>query len=64
VRVSTTDPDARMMKMGDGGFRPAFSVQSATTPDEARVIVGVERAAPVVNADHHQGAGEGGARRG
>lgn len=42
VRVSTTDPDARVMKMGDGGFRPAFNVQLATTTDEARVIVGVE----------------------
>ena len=41
VRVSTTDPDARVMKMGDGGFRPAFNVQFATTADEARVIVGV-----------------------
>ncbi|MGH7166794.1 MAG: IS1182 family transposase [Nitrospiraceae bacterium] len=42
VRVSTTDPDARVMKMGDGGFRPAFNVQLATTTDQARVIVGVE----------------------
>ncbi len=42
VRVSTTDPDARVMKMGDGGFRPAFNVQLATTADEARVIVGVD----------------------
>lgn len=42
VRVSTTDPEARVMKMGDGGFRPAFNVQFATTTDEARVIVGVE----------------------
>ena len=42
ARVSTTDPDARVMKMGDGGFRPAFNVQFATTTDEARVIVGVE----------------------
>jgi transposase len=42
VRVSTTDPAARVMKMGDGGFRPAFNVQLATTADEARVIVGVE----------------------
>jgi transposase len=42
VRVSTTDPDARVMKMGDGGFRPAFNVQLATTTDPARVIVGVE----------------------
>ena len=42
VRVSTTDPDARVMKMGDGGFRPAFNVQFATTADKARAIVGVE----------------------
>lgn len=41
-RVSTTDPEARVMKMGDGGFRPAFNVQLATTTDTARVIVGVE----------------------
>jgi transposase len=42
ARVSTTDPDARVMKRGDGGFRPAFNVQFATTADEARVIVGVD----------------------
>lgn len=42
VRVSTTDPDARVMKMGDGGFRPAFNVQFSTTTDKARVIVGVD----------------------
>ncbi len=42
VRVSTTDPEARVMKMGDGGFRPAFNLQFATTSDEARVIVGVD----------------------
>jgi len=41
-RVSTTDPDARVMKMGDGGFRPAFNVQLGTTTDGARVIVGVD----------------------
>ena len=29
VRVSTTDPDARVMKMADGGFRPAFNAQLA-----------------------------------
>jgi transposase len=40
-RVSTTDPDARVMRMGDGGFRPAFNVQLATT-GEGRAIVGVE----------------------
>ena len=41
VRVSTTDPDARVMKMGDGGFRPAYNIQFATTTDETRIIVGV-----------------------
>lgn len=40
-RVSTTDPEARVMKMPDGGFRPAYNVQFATTTDAARVIVGV-----------------------
>ena len=40
-RVSTTDADARVMKMPDGGFRPAFNVQFATTTDKARIIVGV-----------------------
>lgn len=42
ARVSTTDPDARVMKMGDGGFRPAYNVQFATTADKARVIVGFD----------------------
>jgi len=42
ARVSTTDPQARVMKMGDGGFRPAYNVQFATTTDQARVIVGVD----------------------
>ena len=40
-RVSTTDPQARVMKMGDGGFRPAYNVQLTTTADDALVIVGV-----------------------
>jgi len=31
-RVSTTDPDARVMKMANGGFNPAFNVQIATSP--------------------------------
>jgi len=39
-RASTTDADARVMKMGDGGFRPAFNVQLATTCED-QVIVGV-----------------------
>jgi transposase len=43
-RASTTDADARVMKMGDGGFRPAYNVQMATAGSEmggARTIVGV-----------------------
>lgn len=40
ARASTTDADARVMKMGDGGFRPAFNVQLATTCQD-QVIVGV-----------------------
>lgn len=39
-RVSTTDPDARVMKMADGGFRPAYNVQFATDVD-SRTILGV-----------------------
>ncbi len=42
ARVSSTDPDARVMKMSDHGFRPAFNVPFATTTDRARVIVGVD----------------------
>jgi transposase len=40
LRVSTTDPEARVMKMGDGGFRPAVNVQYASDC-ETRLIVGV-----------------------
>jgi len=39
-RVSTTDPDARVMHMPDGGFRPALNAQFATDVD-SQVIVGV-----------------------
>lgn len=38
-RVSTTDPEARVMKMADGGFRPAYNVQFATDV-ATRIIVG------------------------
>ena len=40
ARVSTTDAEARVMKMGDGGFRPAYNVQFATQVGEP-FIVGV-----------------------
>ena len=39
-RASSTDAEARKMKMGDGGFRPAYNAQMATDT-ESRVIVGV-----------------------
>jgi transposase len=41
ARVSTTDPQATVMKMADGGFRPAYNVEYATTCD-GQVVVGVE----------------------
>lgn len=40
-RGSTTDPDARTMRMGDGGYRPAFNAQFATDAAHG-FIVGVE----------------------
>ena len=50
ARASTTDPEARVMKMADGGFRPAYNVQFATDHD-SDVIVGVA----VTNAsDQHE----------
>jgi transposase len=41
ARCSTTDPDATVMKMADGGFRPAYNIQYSTTTD-SQVIVGVD----------------------
>lgn len=40
ARGSTTDPDARIMKMGDGSYRPAYNVQIKTAVDSGSVIVG------------------------
>jgi transposase len=40
ARGSSTDPEARNMKMADGGFRPAFNVQFCTDT-QSQVIVGV-----------------------
>jgi len=50
ARASTTDPQARVMKMADGGFRPAQNVQLATDT-ASQVIVGVD----VVNTGSDQG---------
>jgi transposase len=41
ARVSTTDSEARVMRMADGGYRPAYNAQFATDP-VTQVIVGVE----------------------
>ena len=41
ARCSMTDPEARNMKMADGGFRPAYNVQFATD-GLARMIVSVD----------------------
>lgn len=40
-RSSTTDPDARVMKMADGGFRPALNVHMVSDA-ETKVIAAVE----------------------
>ena len=41
-RVSTTDPEARVMKMADGGFRPAFNAQFVVdAPTQFIAAVGV-----------------------
>ena len=41
ARASTTEATATVMKMADGGFRPAFNAQYATDT-ESQVIVGVD----------------------
>jgi transposase len=49
-RVSTTDPEARVMKMPNGGFNPGTNVQLAVDT-ESRAIVGVD----VTNAGSDKG---------
>lgn len=41
ARCSTTDPTATVMKMADGGFRPAYNFQFSTATD-SQVVVGVD----------------------
>lgn len=50
ARTSTTDPDARVMKMADGGYRPAYNAELATDT-ASQVIVGVA----LTNAGTDQG---------
>ena len=40
-RVSTTDPQATVMKMADGGFRPAYNVEYSTAC-HGQVVLGVD----------------------
>lgn len=51
ARCSTTDPDARKMKMADGGFRPGYNVQLASDGQSQMII-----AVSVTNSgsDHEQ----------
>lgn len=54
-RASTTDAEARVMKMPDTGFRPAYNVQLATAGSPTggpRTVVGVR----VTNEGHDYGA--------
>lgn len=41
VRASTSDPEARVMKQSDGGFRPSYNVQISTEAQN-RIIVGLD----------------------
>jgi transposase len=52
-RASLTDPEARFMRMPDGGNRPAYNVQLAADT-ESRAIVGVD----VTNAGSDAGLAE------
>jgi transposase len=40
-RASTTDPQARIMKMADAGFRPAYNVQVTSAAGEL-IVVGID----------------------
>ena len=62
-RASTTDAEARVMKMSDGGFRPAYNMQIVGAP-KGQVIVAVDTdtsgsdrglARPAIEALHGRG---------
>lgn len=40
-RASTTDAEARVLKMADGGFRPGYNMQIISTPEQ-QVVVAVD----------------------
>jgi hypothetical protein len=50
ARASTTDAEARVMKMGDGGYRPAFNAELATATG-SQIITGAD----VTNSGGDQG---------
>jgi transposase len=54
ARVSTTDAEARVMKMPDGGFRPAYNVQFAAETQHGLVV-----AVAVTNSGADQDALDG-----
>jgi transposase len=43
-RASTTDPQARVMKMADGGYRPAYNCQVATV-GQGQIVIALDVAA-------------------
>jgi len=46
ARASETDPEARIMKMGDGGYAPAYNVQLSTDAAHGLIVgVGVSQSA-------------------
>lgn len=51
ARASFSEPEARVMKQGDGGFRPAYNVQSVTDAAH-KIVVNVEVVAQA--NDQHQ----------
>ena len=53
ARVSTTDPEARVMKMPDGGFRPAYNVSASggATDVSSGIVLGMS----VINDGTDQG---------
>jgi transposase len=50
ARVSTTDPDARNIRMPDGGFQPGYNLQVTTDP-ENQIVIGIA----VTNANSDEG---------
>jgi len=57
-RVSTSDPEARVMKQPDGGFAPSYNVEIDTDAESGVVVaVGVVQAAMTLN-NWSQGSSE------